>query len=328
MRLLLKGVAVPFLWLLAGSVYAGNKPVELNWPVPEPATRSYDVEYVSTEITKGVEKKTRATFRRQIESSKTAQGYLQVWQDTDIAMEMSGYDAEQQRLMEDIIEASANIPMKVALNKEAAYESLLNLDEWAELFKQQLGKAFRIGMESALKKMPADKRDAAMAEGQKKMDSLMATLSSPAFVRKQIETAPFLYNFFNTGGLDPEKAYELESETDSPFGGAPFPVNIHVEITEYEDEPGYVYGLYRSVLDQEKGRPAMVAAIKKITGEDGSVADAEIDKILKEFEVGVEANLRIVLETGVVDWIEIVETKKFPDKTDITTTKMSLNQPK
>lgn len=327
MRSQLKRIAIPFLCLLAGSASASIKVDELTWPMPQPAMRAYDVEFVNTDVTKGVERKTKATYRRHIESSRTDQGYLQVWQDADIVLDMSGFEPEQKRLMEDIIKASANIPVKVALDKEAAYASLLNLDEWTALFKQQMGRAMQAGMDSALLKVPADKRDAAKAGAQKQMDNLMTTLSSPAYVRKQLETVPFLYNFFNTGGLDPKKAYELESTTDNPFGGTPFPVNIHFEITEYEDEPGYVYGLYRSVLDQEKGRPAMVAAIKRIIGDGSSAADAEIDKVLKEFEVSVEANLRIVLETGVVDWIEIVETKKFPGSVDTTTTKMSLHEP-
>lgn len=326
MRSQLMGIAIPFLCLLTGSASAGIKADELIWPIPEPATRTYDVEYVSTDVTKGVERKVQATYLRHIESSKTDQGYLQVWRDTDIVLDMSGFEPEHKRLMEDAIKASANIPLKVALDKDAAYASLVNIDEWSEVFKQQLGRAMQAGMESALQKVPADKREAAKAAAQKQGDALMAIMSSPAYVRKQLETVPFLFNFFNTGGLDPKQAYALESTTENPIGGTPFPVNIHFEITEYEDEPGYVYGLYRSTLDPKKGRPAMVAAVKRIIGDDSSATDAEIEKALKEFEVSVEANLRVVLETGVVDWIEIVETKKFPDSVETTTTEMSLRQ--
>jgi hypothetical protein len=308
----------------AGGADAGIKSKELAWRLPEPATRVYAVEVVSLESKGGVEKQVRSVTRCLIESRKTDTGYLQEWRDSMISHEYTGYDDEQKKMLGDMFKAAENLPVKVALTKDGAYESVLNVAEWAALFKTAMDKVFGDVQAATLAKLPADKRAEAKAQMEKRTSGIMTVMTSPAYVQKQLEKIPFAYSFFNGGGLDPTQAYELEDSTANPFGGEPFPIKLHVEISLDEEDPGFVYALYKTRLDQDKGRPALAAAIRQIVGKDAAGVDAEIEKLLKEFEISTEVNSRISLKTGAVHWMEYVESKQFPGSVEVTTTEMTL----
>lgn len=308
----------------AGGADAEIKSKELTWRLPEPATRVYAVEVVSLESKGGVEKQVRSVTRGRIETRRTDAGFLQEWRDSVVSLEISGYDDEQKRMLGYLYKAAENLPVKVSLTKEGAYESVLNVAEWTALFKAAIDKVFSAVQTDTLAKLPADKRAAAKIQLEKQTAGLMAVMASPAYVQKQVEKMPFAYSFFNGGGLDPEQAYALDDFTANPFGGEPFPIKLHIEISLDEKDPGFVYALYKTRLDQEKGRPALAAAIKQIVGKDAAGIDAEIEKLLKQFEISTEVNSRISLKTGVVHWMEYVETKQFPGSVEVTTTEMTL----
>lgn len=310
----------------AGAAGANLKPKELTWRLPEPAMHVYMVELDSLEAKSGVEKKMRSISRSRIETRKTDAGFLQEWRDSVVSLEFTGYDDEQKKMLGDMFKAAENLPVKVSLTKEGAFESVRNVTEWAALFKTEMDKVFSAVQADALAKIPADKRAAAKVLMEKQTSGLMAVISSPAYVQKQLEKMPSAYNSFNGGGLDPEKAYELEDSTANPFGGEPFPIKLHIEINLDEKDPGFVYALYKTRLNQEKGRPALAAAIKQIIGKDAVGIDAEIEKLLKDFEISTEFNSRISLQTGVVHWMEYVETKQFPGSVEVTTTEMTLDE--
>ena len=308
----------------AGPADAELKSKKLTWRLPEPTTHVYRVEYESIEVKGGVEKQVRSVARSRIETRKTDAGYIQEWRDSLVSLEFTGYDDEQKKMLGDIFKAAENLPVKVSLTKDGAFESVQNVAEWAALFKAEIDKMFSVVQADALSKIPVDRRAAAKEQMEKQTSGLMAVMASPAYVQKQLEKTPFAYSFFNGGGLDPEQAYEMEGSTANPFGGEPFPLKLHIEISLDEKDPGFVYALYKTRLDQDKGRPALSAAIKQIVGKDAAGVDAEIEKLLKEFEISTEVNSRISLQTGVVQWMEYVETKQFPGSVEVTTTEMTL----
>lgn len=310
-------------FLFASAASAGIKPKEVTWQLPAPATHTYTSMHVSSENKAGKEKEMRAKSSSVIEIRKTDTGYLQIWSDSGISLEFTGYQDEEKEMAISFMKVAENLPIKVALNKEGAYESLQNVSEWTALMKKTMDKVFDDAQAKALAKLPADKRDAAKVEIDKRSENMMAAITSPAFVQKLLEKIPFAYNFFNGGGLDPEQAYELDEVTTNPFGGEPFPLSLHFEITMLEDDPGFVSALYQAKFNQEKGRPIFMVAVKKLVGE--NVSDAELEKIFKDFELNTEVNLRISLETGVVHWMEYVETKKFPNSVEVETTELTLN---
>ncbi len=309
--------------LFASIACAGIKPKEITWQLPAPATHTYSSVHVSSENKAGKEREMRTKSSTVIEIRKTDTGFTQEWRDSDVSLEFTGYQDEEKAMAISLMKAAENLPVKIALNKDGAYESLQNIAEWTALMKSSMDKVFNEARDKALAALPAEKREAAKLENDKKSANMMAVITSPAYVQKLLEKIPFAYSFFNGGGLDPEQAYELDEVTTNPFGGEPFPLSLHFEITLLEDDPGFVSALYQAKFNQEKGRPIFMAAVKKLVGE--NVSDAELEKIFKDFELNTEVNLRISLETGVVHWMEYVETKKFPNSVEVETTEMTLN---
>ena len=106
----------------AGGAGAEMKTKELSWVLPAPATHVYAVEVVSLESKGGVEKQVRSVTRGRIETRKTDTGYLQEWRDSMISHEYTGYDDEQKKMLGDMFKAAENLPVKVALTKNGAYE--------------------------------------------------------------------------------------------------------------------------------------------------------------------------------------------------------------
>lgn len=310
-------------FLFASAASAGIKPKEVTWQLPAPATHTYTSVYTNTENKAGKEKEMRTKSSSIIEIRKTDTGFVQIWGGSSMSPEFTGYQDEEKEIAISFMKVAENLPVKVALNKEGAYESLQNVSEWTALMKKTMDKVFDDAQAKALAKLPADKRDAAKVEIDKRSENMMAAITSPAIVQKLLEKIPFAYNFFNGGGLDPEQAYELDEVTTNPFGGEPFPLSLHFEITMLEDDPGFVSALYQAKFNQEKGRPIFMGAVKKLVGE--NVSDAELEKILKEFELSTEFNVRISLETGVVQELTYVETKQFPNSLEIETTVMTLD---
>ncbi len=318
----MKLLAVSLICLVSAA-NAAIKEKELSWQLPDPGSHTYDVVYSSTENKAGKDKKLHMQYKRVIETHKTDKGFTQIWIDSEPVLEFKGYEIEEQTLFSDFANSTKGLNIKVALSKDGYYESIQNIAEISTAIKKQLERTYIAAQTKALEKVAADKRDAAKLEADKRSAGMLAAVTSPEFLQKQFEKIPFAYNFFNGGGLDSENAYELDDFTSNPFGGEPFPISIHFEINLDKDDPGYVYALYQSTFNQDKGRAILIAAIKKIDGQ--NAPDSKYEELLKEFALTTEVNLRISLETGLVHEMTYVETKQFPNSLEIESTTVTLD---
>lgn len=145
---------------------------------------------------------------------------------------------------------------------------------------------------------------------------------NPIAIENIVGKTPQLFNFFNGGGLDPASAFELDEEGANPFGGKPFPLNVHMELNLFEDDPGFVQATYISSLDKEKGAPILIEGVEKLMN--AKIPDAEQKMFVGNIEITHRADMRIRLSDGLIHFFRQTENKNIVGKKEVNEIEMTL----
>lgn len=327
MNVILKTMIFGTLSVVSFSVYADSSKEnqEITWPIPweNPIQLVYEMSSHEVTVKKEVKTETKVTSTETINGAPDGNGkFIQKWSDANTKVELIGYPEDQSQLINGIYKSFEGVVLEVVLDKDGAYETIKNIDEITVLFSNAMKTVIDNAEAEAVAKLPKEKVAEFKLKYKESTASMLAVLTSKDFILSKVAIVPQAYNYFTGGGLDATQAYEYEDEVENPIGGDPYPVKAHIEISIYEEDPGFVHGLWITTLDAEKGKPILQDSVAKLFG--NGLSKADVEKYLTEMEVSRRTEYRIELATGIVYEYKSVETKNFPGNSEQTTLNMVL----
>lgn len=194
-----------------------------------------------------------------------------------------------------------------------------NVEFLSIAMRQALEKAFTNSSGQLSKMLPeeADKAKTMQA-------NIVDMVTKKEAVTNLVSRMPVSLNYFAGGGLDPAKAYEFDDKGANPFGGEPFPMKTHIEISLDDGDPGYVTAIWIIKLDSEKGANLILELTEKMIGE--KLDEATRKKMSNAIDITNRVDYRIELATGIVQEMTRVEIKSIVDRRETKTITMVLRK--
>jgi len=304
----------------------------ISWPVPwdEMLVLRYDVTQEQRKERKDKPNTGYSgSYVATISGRRVENGYEQSWQSDHNRYSLLTPDPIMDAMVNSLAESTKDKPLVLTLDDEGYYQSLRDADVWTLIIRkamQEALEAYFVGTD-AYKAMTAVAQADARRAFQKQMAPMMDAIGSEQYVSGMLSKVPSVFNDFAGGGLQLGQDIDFEHESENPLGGKPYPMNIHVRIDRAED-PAFVNITVRSRLNAEKASPILLEAVKKLLPELAAkgMKDGEIQALFKQMDVRGDIEYRINTETGIVHYLNIVESKQFPGRLDVETTKMVLKQ--
>ena len=302
----------------------------LSWPIPwdEMLALRYDVTQ-----SKRDERKDKpasgysSSYVVTISGRSTGKGYEQSWQSDHNQMALLTPDPIMESMVESLAESTKNKPMLIVLDGDGYFQSLREAESWAVIIRTAMHSALDSYFKSTqvFKALSVEEQDKAYEDYQKKMAPVMSAIGSESFVTSMLTKLPAVYNDFAGGGLPLGQDIAFEHESENPLGGKPFPMHVTARLDRAKEDP-YVTVTVRSRLNSEKAAPILLDTVKKLLPDltEDDLKSNEVQDIFKNMDIGGDVEYRINTVTGVVHYLNIVERKRFPNRSEIETTQMVL----
>ncbi|KGQ17928.1 hypothetical protein LF41_1782 [Lysobacter dokdonensis DS-58] len=301
------------------------KPAQsVKWVLPwkDGTSLTYAASESTTDETKGVRKRSRSsstTVVRITESS--ADGFVQTWTGSGYTFEVLEGDKSEEAQMKALAAALDDLPVSVQLNADGNFTGVRNMDVLMPRFRAAMRPIFDGMIEAGVKKIADEKtRATKRAEAQAAMDKAMETMLSPAMMEALLARNISWYNGFVGIDLEPEQAYELETDLPSPLGGPNIPAKLTFSLSVSEDDAEDLFVSYHQAVDSEKARAALRANANHIV--DGKIPESELAKI--EMTVKDEGFFVVHRPTGLVEMFEATRTTTVNGKDKVERSRMRL----
>lgn len=288
----------------------------IRWPIPWKVGQvlTYETENLEAEQSAKKRERTRSTDTTTITIVEAStEGYVQKWVSTNSKYEALEGDPEAVKLMEQLNASLSDLSILVELDKEASYKRIRNIDEISTRMRGSLRPMLLAEVEKGVSKTIKDEAEvkAAMEKSRAQLDSMLAGLTSPAFIEAAMGQVLQNYNGFVGIELEDGASYSLETELDNPLGGKKFPATIEFGLYASEDDPDDVFVEWTSKIDPRRGAQAAWDMVEKMYG---SVIPKEQRKDLpKEISIVDEGFLVFNRNSGV---IEMYENERKVDMAD------------
>lgn len=309
-------LALALLSALSVPAFAAEEAAEapkVKWVLPWKAgtALTYEMEDLESQETPGKKSSHRTTSTTHVAIAEANDdGFLQTWKFEDSKIEVLEGD-EMTRQMMAQLEASAraleNVALEVKLDREGMYTGLRNLDTVTQQLRELMTPVMTLAGEAELAKIKDEKaRQAAREKAKPAVQAMMETLLAPAMVEGMVTRRIQDYLGFHGLELEPDQAYEVDTELPNPLGGAAFPAKLQFSMSVADDEPDDLYVSYDLVIDPEKVAAAAKDVVTRIAGKDAGIAKDAIQGV----EVGDEGLFVVHRPTGVVEMFETTRTTK------------------
>ena len=146
-------------------------------------------------------------------------------------------------------------------------------------------------------------------------------LARPEVVEAMLLKVPAIFYFPGAGGVPFDEGIEYADSAANPFGGEPFPMLGRIAVARGATE-GEIDMTWTITIDPVKGAPILWKAVATLVGED-VVAQAR-DELPDQVHIETATRYRIDAATGVIRWMESVETKRILANEDVSRTTMTL----
>lgn len=279
------------------------------WPLPAADGRvlAYDVVSERRRVRASGETGLRSTSVVEIRPGPPRDdGYEQHWTSRDGRLVFEGErSADQRALLEAAGRLFGELPLRVRLDADGAAQGVEDVE--AEFVPR-----FRELMDVALAAAGTDSPQARQ---------VVDALSRPEVVEAMLLQVPAAYYFPGAGGVPFSEGIEYAENAPNPFGGDPFPMlgRIAAARGAAADEVELTWTL---AIDPVKGAPILWDAVASLLGPDA--VDAVRDELPDQIHVETVTRYRIDAATGVIRWMESVETKRVLDNEDVNRTTMTL----
>lgn len=306
-----------------------NNDVALTWPLPWRA----GVQLTYDETTESSKRRgdklehasASATTRVSIVRAD-GEGFLQRWQWSEGSYRFDNAGTTDQAVLRSLEAALQGLPLDVRLDREGAFLSVANLDQFQPVIRELLGKAMR----EAAAPATGSKIDAAdEARLQRGLDAMLATLTSEAFIAATLAKQPQAFNFMGAGGLVVGQQVEYEDTGQNPIGGAPFPMLGTILVTHAAGKPGFVEAQWTVKLHPTKAVPVIADTVSRMLGAalpEGAAA-AMRQALPKSVDIGSDTTYLVDTATGIVHRMVRIEHKNIADRQETQTTTLRLRGP-
>lgn len=284
---------------------------ELRWPLPAAAGRVLEYDQ------RVVRERTRAQVRSRMVSSAVLDirpgppregGYEQHWSSREERVEVEGPQAAEQRaLLEAATRLFGGQVLRVRLDADGA---ATGVEDVAEVFAPR----FRQLMEEAMTRSGGD--PAALRP-------LLDGMSRVEVVEGLLLQLPATLYFPGGGGVPVGEGIEYRDEAPNPFGGKPFPMLGRIEAAPGA-RPGEIDMTWTLTVDPVAGAPILWDVVGTLVGKE--LVDSVRDQLPDEIHFETVTRYRIDAGTGVVRWLEQVETRRVMDNVDTTRTTLELRE--
>lgn len=230
-------------------------------------------------------------------------GIVQEWSGKNARYRVLVGDKSEEAMMKAFYAAMASTNILVRLDRDGVYERIDNIDEISGVVRSALTTAIPVprveGDEAANEKVRAD------------ISRMTELLSSPAVMENQLRHLVETFNTFPGANLEDGQWYELTSEAASPFGGKPIPVKFEFALSVSENDPEDVFVEWNSSIDPERGRPAVVEAMRHLLGDMGSeLSNAAMEAMFEQLRLETDGFILIHRPTGLPEMFEHTRTNQ------------------
>lgn len=305
-----------------------NNDTPLDWPLPWRAgvALTYDEVHESSKRRGDKVARSSATATTRVSIVRADEdGLLQRWQWSDGSYRFDGVDPAEQAVVRSLAAALQDVPLDVRLDRDGAFVSIGNLDQFQPVMRELLGKAMRDA---------ADGGAAGASTGEKVvvergLAAMLDMLTSEAFVAAMLSKEPQAFNFMGAGGLVVGQLVEYEDQGQNPTGGAPFPMLGSILVSHAADAPGFVEARWQVQLHPVKSVPVIAESVGKLFGDALPAAtDAAMRKALPgQVDIGTDTTYLIETATGIVHRMVRTERRNIADRQETETTTLRLRAP-
>lgn len=285
----------------------------ITWPNPwaTPRTLEYDTALVSTRTRGGqAQTSTIREITRIANDPAAAPGRGQVWtsRGQDIVFG-AGFPPEQAAISEAMMKAMQGLPLRVALDADGSTSGLANLADLAPRMRASMTAGIVAVNDRTLAAIadPAQ-RAAAKTQLEAQRGAFLAQMGSDAALQTILLRTPVSYNFPGRGGMAPGEVLEFDAPTQSAIGGTPFPTRAKLQLAPTA-AAGEVEFVYETKLDPRQSLPLLLQAVEKLVGQ--PLPEAVRARLPDEVHVATVTRWRIERATGIVRWMERVETRSI-----------------
>ena len=267
----------------------------------------YTTEYLSDETQDGVRSRSRSTDTTHVRIEQAIDdGFVQSWTSKDSKYVVLDGPSDEAAI-NAANAAMAGVPVEVKLNAAGNYAGMHNLDFVMPRLRKAMEPVIQAGVEQELAKITDPKaRDEARANT-KDMGVFIDRLFTPAYVEALLTREISTYNGFVGIELEPDQAYELDTELPNPFGGAPLPAKLTFSLSISADDPEDLFVSYEMDVDPEKLAAMAVDLVEKVVDKK---APKEAKAALKSIELRNEGLFVVHRPTGVIEMFEDTRTTR------------------
>jgi len=299
---------------------------KVKWVLPWKADTAltYEVEDLESQTGEGKSTRYRITSTEHVAIEEAGKdGFVQTWTSENARLEMLEGDSVLRSMMDQAqagAKALEGTALEVQLDNEGTYKGLRNLDAVTKRLRAAMAPMMLIAGEAQVAKIvDAKERDAARAKTKADMDGVLDRVFTPAMVEGMVTRNIQGYLSFHGIELEPEQAYELDTELPNALGGAPFPARMQLSMSVDEEDPEDLYVSYDVTVDPEAVARAATGVVEKFAG---NALDGK--QLVKKIDM-TDAGLFVVhRRTGVVEMYETTRTTKAEGTTKVERHRMRL----
>ena len=282
---------------------------KVKWDMPwkTGVSLEYATEYLEDETEDGKRSRSRSTDTTTVRIEQAHdKGFVQSWTSKDskyVVLDGESDEAEVNALNA----AMAGVPVEVTLDADGNYAGMHNLDAILPKLRKAMTPIIKAGAEKEVAKMTDAK---ARAEAEKNLgnaDAMVDRLFTPAFVEALLTRMISTYNGFVGIELEPDQAYELDTELPNPFGGAPMPAKLTFSLSISGEDPEDLFVAYEMNVDPEKMAAMAIDIGEKLADKK---ATAEEKAEFKSVELKDEGLFVVHRPTGIIEMFEDTRTTR------------------
>ena len=299
---------------------------KVKWVLPWKADTAltYEVEDVDTQVRGGKTTRYRTTSTAHVAIKEVKKdGFLQTWKYEGSKFDLLEGDQALRPMFEQV-QASAKAleaaTLEVKLDKDGMFAGLRNLDAVTRQLHAVMGPVMLVAAEAQVAQIESEQeREAARAKLKADMGGAFDKVFTPAVVEGMVTRRIQDYVGFHGLELEPDQAYELDTELPNPAGGAPFPAKLQFSMSVDEEDPDDLYVSYDMVVDPEKAAAAAMGVAEKLAGRKIDEKDA-----VKSVDITDEGLFVVHRPTGIVEMFETTRTTKTEGTSKVERHRMRL----
>jgi hypothetical protein len=282
---------------------------KVKWDMPwkQGLSLQYATEFLSDEHKDGKRERSRSTDNTTVRiEAASGKGFVQSWTSKDAKYVVLDGESDAAE-MKALNAAMAGVPVQVKLDAAGNYAGMHNLDDILPRLRKAMSPFVKATAEKELAKITDKQARAAAQDNLKNAEAMLDRLFTPAYVEAMLSRMISTYNGFVGIELEPDQAYELDTELPNPFGGAPLPAKLTFSLSISADDPEDLFVAYEMTVDPEK-----MAALALEVGEklaDKKATDEERAGF-KSVELKDEGLFVVHRPTGVVEMFEDTRTTR------------------